>query len=79
MHIPIEYIAAALLVSVVLQTLSVLLANLEVAAKKIDAHKVWTAPDGSVFADFAVEQIAGSSVMQHEIEHSGEETLCHSI
>jgi competence protein ComGF len=63
---PIDFIAASLLVLVILQGLSVLLANLEIAAKHIEGQSTWTAEDGTVFEEISLPELEHSQVMQHE-------------
>jgi hypothetical protein len=67
-NLPIEFGAAALLVWGVLQSLSVLLTHLDTASKQIEARSNWTAPDGTLFEEVALEQFDKSGVMQHEFE-----------
>ena len=71
-NLPLDFIAGSLLVLVALQGLSVLLANLEIVSKQIEARSNWVAPNGTVFEEFALEQIEKSEVMQHEFEQSRE-------
>ena len=67
---PIDFLAAALLVLAVLQGLSMLLTNLEIAAKRIEGRSTWVARDGTVFEEFAVAELENSQVMLHDFEES---------
>jgi hypothetical protein len=67
-NMPIDFIAASLLILVVLQGLSVLLANLEIAAKQIDGQSIWTAKDGTTFEEISLHELESSQVLQHEME-----------
>jgi hypothetical protein len=63
---PIDFLAVSLVTLAVLQGLSILLTNLEIAAKQIEGRSTWTARDGTVFEEFAVEELESSRVMQRE-------------
>jgi hypothetical protein len=67
-NMPIDFIAASLLILIVLQGLSVLLANLEIAAKQIEGQSTWTAPDGTTFEEISLHELESSQVLQHELE-----------
>jgi hypothetical protein len=67
-NLPIDFIAASLIVCVVLQALSIMLENLHIVSKQIDAQASWTAANGDVFEEFAVDQIESSEVIKHEVE-----------
>jgi len=43
---------------------------LEVAAKQIEAQSTWTAPNGTVFKEVALEQVEGSEVMQQDFDQA---------
>jgi hypothetical protein len=72
-NLPIDYIAACLLIFAVLQGLSIFLTNLQIAARQIESHSTWTAPDGTVFEEASLEEIEHSQVMLHDYEqnHTG--------
>ena len=72
---PIELIAAFIGVLAALQGLSLLLTNLEIAAKRIEGRSTWIAADGTKFEEFAVTEIEGSQVMLHDFEESRGESL----
>jgi hypothetical protein len=67
---PIDLLIAFVGILAALQGLSILLTNLEVAAKQIDAQAKWTAQDGTVFEEFAVPQIEESHVLCHDFENT---------
>jgi hypothetical protein len=67
-NMPTDFIACALLILVVLQGISVLLANMQVAARQIDGQSTWTAPDGTTFEEVSLDELEGSQVLQHELE-----------
>ena len=69
-NLPIDYIAAALLVLAILQGLSLFLANLQVAARQIESHATWTAPDGTTFEEVSLQEIESSQVMLHDFEQN---------
>jgi hypothetical protein len=77
-NLPIDFIAATLIVCVILQGLSIMLENLHIVSKQIDAHVSWTAADGVTFEEFAVEQVSSSEVMQHEFEQTLPGQLVHA-
>jgi hypothetical protein len=83
-NMPIDFIAAAVGILAALQGLSILLTNLEIAAKRIEGRSSWIAKDGTVFEEFAVAELETSQVMLHDFEESrGEAVLtrpliCHS-
>jgi hypothetical protein len=53
-NMPIDFLAVSLVTLAVLQGLSILLTNLEIAAKQIEGRSTWIARDGTVFEEFAV-------------------------
>ncbi len=59
-----EILAAFVGVFGTLQILSFLLTNLESAAKQIEGRSTWTAPDGTVFEEFAVSELENSQIMK---------------
>ena len=69
-NMPIDFLAASLATLAVLQGLSILLANLETAAKQIEGRSTWIARDGTVFEEFAVSELESSKIMQHEFEET---------
>lgn len=71
MHtIPVDIILSVLAILAVLQGLSILLTNLEIAAKRIEGRSTWIARDGTVYEEFAVTELKGSQVMQLDFEES---------
>ncbi len=71
----IEILAAFVGVLAALQGLSLLITNLETAAKQIEGRSTWLAPDGTKFEEFAVSEIEGSQVMLQDFEESRGEAL----
>jgi hypothetical protein len=71
----IEILAAFVGVLAALQGLSILITNLEIAAKQIEGRSTWTAPDGTKFEEFAVPEIEGSAIMLQDFEESRGEAL----
>ncbi len=69
-NMPTDVLAAFVGVLAALQGLSVLLTNLETAAKQIEGRSTWIARDGTVFEEFAVSELESSNVMQHEFEET---------
>lgn len=69
-NVPIDLLAAFVGTLAALQGLSMLLTNLQIAAKQIEGRSTWTAKDGTVFEEFAVEEIESSQVMLHDFEGS---------
>lgn len=67
-NLPIDFLAACVGILAVLQGLSILLTNLEVAAKQIEGRSTWVAADGTVFEEYALPEIDNSSVMLHDFE-----------
>ncbi len=65
-NLPTDFIACALLILVMLQGISVLLANMQEAAKQIDGQSTWTAADGTTFEEISLEELESSQVLQHE-------------
>jgi len=74
-NIPIDLLAAFVGTLAALQGLSILLSNLEIAAKRIEGRSTWMAKDGTVFEEFAVAEIESSQVMLHDFEESRGEAL----
>jgi hypothetical protein len=72
-NMPIDVLAAALAILAVLQGLSILLTNLEIAAKRIEGRSSWIARDGTVFEEFAVTELERSQVMQHDFDETRSE------
>jgi hypothetical protein len=73
-NVPIDFVAACLVTLTVLQGLSILLANLEKAAKQIEGRSTWIAKDGTVFEEFAVSELESSNIMRREFEETCSET-----
>jgi hypothetical protein len=71
----IEIIAAFVGVFGTLQVLSMLLTNMESAAKQIEGRSTWTAPDGTTFEEFAVTELESSQVMKQDFEVSRAEAI----
>ncbi len=69
-NMPIELLAAFIGSLGALQGLSLLLTNLEIAAKRIEGRSTWVAADGTKFEEFAVSEIEGSQVMLQDFEES---------
>ena len=74
-NIPLDLLAAFVGTLAALQGLSMLLSNLEIAAKHIEGRSTWIAKDGTVFEEFAVAEIESSQVMLHDFEESRGEAL----
>ncbi len=72
---PIELLAAFIGSLGALQGLSLLLTNLEIAAKRIEGRSTWLAPDGTKFEEFAVSEIESSQVMLQDFEETRGEAL----
>jgi hypothetical protein len=70
-----EIIAAFLTVLAALQGLSMLLTNLELAARQIEGRSTWIAADGTKFEQFEVAQLEGSQVMLQDFEETRGEAL----
>ncbi len=78
-NMPIDLLAAFVGILAALQGLSMLLTNLEIAAKRIEGRSTWIAKDGTVFEEFAVAEIETSAVLLHDFEESrGEAVLAAS-
>ena len=73
MHIPIDFLIAAVGILAVLQGLSVLLTHMEIAAKRIEGRSSWTARDGTVFEEFSISELESSQIMQQEFEETRSE------
>lgn len=74
-NMPIDFLAACVGTLAVLQGLSMLLTNLEIAAKRIEGRSTWVARDGTVFEEFAVSELESSQIMQQDFEESRGEAL----
>jgi hypothetical protein len=74
-HLPIDLFAACLGILAVLHGLSMLLTNLEIAAKRIEGRSTWIADNGHVFEEFSVTELKNSQVMRHDFEETGGEAL----
>jgi len=74
-NVPIDFLAACAGTLAVLQGLSMLLASLEIAAKRIEGRSTWIAHDGTVFEEFAVSELESSQVMQQDFEETRGEAL----
>ena len=74
-NMQIDLLAAFIGIFAVLQGLSLVLSGLETAAKQIEGRSTWTAPDGSVFEEFALPEIESSHVLLHDFEVSRGEAL----
>jgi hypothetical protein len=74
-NIPLDLIAACVGILAVLQGLSILLTNLEIAAKRIEGRSTWIARDGTAFEEFAVAEIESSNIMKQDFEVSRSEAL----
>jgi hypothetical protein len=72
-NIPIDFIAACVGILSALQGLSILLTNLEIAAKRIEGRSTWIARDGTAFEEFAVSELENSNVMKQDFEVSRSE------
>jgi hypothetical protein len=72
---PLEIVAAFVGIWAALQGLSVLLTNLDIAAKRIEGRSTWIAPDGTVFEEFAVSELKGSNIMKQDFEESTSEAI----
>jgi len=72
-NMPIDFLASSLVTLAVLQGLSILLTNLEIAAKRIEGRSTWIAHDGTVFEEFAISELESSQVMQQEFEETRSE------
>ena len=69
-NMPIDFLAAAFIVLAVLQGLSILLAHLETAAKRIEGRSTWIAHNGTVFEEFLVSELETSQIMQQDFEET---------
>ena len=74
-NMPIELIAAFIAILGALQGLSLLLTNLDIAAKRIEGRSTWVASDGTKFEEFSVSEIEGSQIMLKDFEESRGEAL----
>jgi hypothetical protein len=70
-----EIIAAFVGVLGTLQVLSMVLTNLEVAAKQIEGRSTWMAADGTTFEEFAVTELESSEIMKQDFEVSRAEAI----
>ena len=66
----IELVIAFGLVLAALQGLSIFLTGMETAAKRIEGRSTWIAKDGTVFEEFAVNELEASSIMQGDFKES---------
>jgi len=69
-NMPIELIAAFIGTLGALQGLSLLLTNLDIAAKRIEGRSTWVAADGTKFEEFSVSEMEGSQIMLKDFEES---------
>lgn len=69
-NMPIDLLVACVGILAALQGLSILLTNLEIAAKRVEGRSTWIGRDGTVFEEFAVTELENSQVMQREFEVS---------
>jgi hypothetical protein len=74
-NVPIDFLVACAGTLAVLQGLSILLTNLETAAKRIEGRSTWIARDGTVFEEFEVTELESSEVMRQEFEETSHEAL----
>jgi hypothetical protein len=74
-NMPLEIVAAFVGIWAALQGLSILLTNLEVAAKRIEGRSTWIARDGTAYEEFAVSELEGSNVMKQDFEESTSEVI----
>lgn len=70
-----EIIAAFIGCLAAFQGLSMMLTNLDIAAKQIEGRSTWIAADGTKFEEFAVKEIEGSQIMLQDFEESRGESL----
>jgi hypothetical protein len=70
-----EIIAAFVGVLGTLQALSMILTNMETAAKQIEGRSTWTAADGTTFEEFAVTELEGSQIMKQDFDVSRAEAI----
>ena len=71
----IEILAAFLGIFGALQVLSMILTNLESAAKQIEGRSTWTASDGTTFEEFAVTELENSQIMKQDFDVSRAEAI----
>jgi hypothetical protein len=74
-NIPIDLLAAFVGTLAALQGLSMLLTNLDIAAKRIEGRSTWMAKDGTAFEEFAIAELETSQVMLHDFEESRGEAI----
>jgi hypothetical protein len=74
-NMPIDFLAAFVGVYAALQALSILLTNLDIAAKRIEGRSTWIAKDGTAFEEFAVSELESSNIMKQDFEESSSETI----
>jgi len=74
-NMPIEILAAFVGILAALQGLSLLLTNLDIAAKRIEGRSTWVAADGTKFEEFAVSEIESSQIMLQDFQESRAEAL----
>ena len=65
-NIPLDFLAACVGVLAALQGLSILLSNLEIAAKRIEGRSTWISRNGTVFEEFAVSELQTSQIMKRD-------------
>ena len=70
-----EILAAFVGILAGLQGLSLLITNLEIAAKQIEGRSTWVAADGTKFEEFDITEIEHSQVMLQDFEESRGEAL----
>jgi hypothetical protein len=70
-----EIISAFVGILAALQGLSILLTNLDIAAKRIEGRSTWIARDGTAFEEFAVSELASSNIMKQDFEESSSESI----
>ena len=71
----IDLLVACVGILAALQCLSMLLTNLDIAAKRIEGRSTWIARDGTVFEEFAVSELETSNVMKQDFEVSRSEAI----
>jgi hypothetical protein len=71
----IEILAAFVGVFAALQALSMFLTNLGTVSKQIEGRATWTAPDGTLFEEFSVNELEQSAIMKQDFEVSRTEAI----
>ena len=74
-NVSLDLLAAFVGTLAALQGLSMLLTNLQIAAKQIEGRSTWVAKDGTVFEEFALEELETSQVMLHDFEETRGEPI----